>query len=105
MSIQDALRATPWRLALTDDTMVLDRDGDPVAMVPGDYASEWEQMEAQARLIAAAPALYAALDELRREIESNGYWSFGAFYFSDTQSGGVEAALKQAEIALCAAGA
>ena len=70
MSIKDALKATPWRLSATDDTLIVDRDFYEVAQVCGDYKDDWERMEAQARLIAAAPALYAALEAAMPYLEA-----------------------------------
>ena len=53
----------PWRLSMTDDTCVIDADGNIVAETDGDYNDPdlWPIMEANARLIAAAPELAALL--------------------------------------------
>lgn len=53
----------PWRTHLCDGTLVIDSDGVPVATTTGDYESEDEYavMEANARLIAVAPDMLAAL--------------------------------------------
>lgn len=58
----------PWRVGPVDDTIVTDAAGKEVAAIDGDYNSpdEWPRMEANARLIAAAPDLLAALTEIRR---------------------------------------
>jgi hypothetical protein len=41
--------------------------------VCGDYKDDWERMEAQAWLIVAAPALYAALEEVMPHLEELGH--------------------------------
>lgn len=53
----------PWRLSLTDDTIVLDANGNEVADISGDYNDPelWPVMEANARLIAAADDMWRAL--------------------------------------------
>jgi hypothetical protein len=53
---------TPWRVGPVDDTVVSAADRSVVAEVDGDYnqPDEWPVMEANARLIAAAPDLYSA---------------------------------------------
>ena len=53
----------PWRVGPVDDTIVTDAAGKEVAAIDGDYNSpdEWPRMEANARLIAAAPDMLAAL--------------------------------------------
>ena len=47
----------PWRVSLTDDTVVVDATGHEVAAIDGDYndPDTWPLMEANARVIAAAP--------------------------------------------------
>ncbi len=59
-----------WRVHLTDNTLVIDANGDEVASMHGDYDSEYETMEARAILIAAAPELLDALRKTRNEL----YW-------------------------------
>lgn len=51
----------PWRQSLTDDTRIIDSSGCEVASVAGDYQHDYARMEANARLIAAAPELLEAL--------------------------------------------
>ena len=60
---------SPWRLGLTDDTVIVDAQGTPVASVMGDYddTDVWPVMEATARLIVAAPDLLAALNAVLRD--------------------------------------
>ncbi len=57
----------PWRTHPTDDTVILAADGSSVAGVDGDYdyLGQAEVMEANARLIAAAPETAAERDRLR----------------------------------------
>ena len=52
----------PWVISATDDTVVIDATGREVAAIDGDYndPDTWPQMEANARLIAAAPELLEA---------------------------------------------
>ena len=49
----------PWKVSLMDDTVVVDTNGAEVAEIDGDYnhPDTWPMMEANARLIAAAPDL------------------------------------------------
>ena len=56
----------PWKVSPTDDTVVIDADGREVAAIDGDYndPDTWPLMEANARLIAAAPDLLEALKDL-----------------------------------------
>ena len=51
----------PWVTSATDDTVVIDATGREVAAIDGDYndPDTWPQMEANARLIAAAPEMKA----------------------------------------------
>ena len=68
----------PWVVGPIDDTAVthLGKDGIryEVAAVDGDYndPDEWPIMEANARLIAAAPDLLAALKEMVRMCDAFG---------------------------------
>ncbi len=57
----------PWRTHLVDSTSVVDATGDEVAWMQGAYKtdSDVERMEANARLIAAAPDLLEALKQVR----------------------------------------
>ncbi len=59
----------PWKVSLTDDTVVVDANGAEVAAIDGDYnhPDTWPVMEANARLIAAAPDLLAALEAIMSE--------------------------------------
>lgn len=52
----------PWRVGPVDDTRVEDASGNEVAQIDGDYnqPDTWPVMEANARLIAAAPDLLEA---------------------------------------------
>ena len=62
--------AGPWRLTLSDDTTIIAGDGTPVAGTLGNYDSddEWPVMEANARLIAAAPDLLALALQYRDDL-------------------------------------
>lgn len=61
----------PWVLSATDDTVVIDATGLEVAAIDGDYndPDTWPQMEANARLIAAAPEMLDALRTAKAFIE------------------------------------
>ena len=61
----------PWKVDLVDDTRVVDATGAEVAAIDGDYNAPdtWPKMEANARLIAAAPDLLAAA-------RANRAWSY-----------------------------
>lgn len=56
----------PWKQSLPDDTAIIGADGWPVCEtgVHQDYDEHFERMEADARLIAAAPELFEALQAL-----------------------------------------
>jgi len=62
----------PWRTAATDDTCVVDADNEEVCALAGNYGSqdEWPQMEARAALIVFAvnhlPALLSAARQAER---------------------------------------
>lgn len=51
----------PWHVGPVDDTAITDANGEAVAYVEGDYEKEAYEMEARARLIAAAPDLLRIL--------------------------------------------
>lgn len=53
----------PWSVHLTDETLVIDAEGNEVASMHGDYDTEYEGMAARAELIAAAPEMRAAIKE------------------------------------------
>jgi hypothetical protein len=59
----------PWRAGPVDDTRIVDADGVEVALASGDYThpDEWVVMEANARLIAAAPDLLAFIADFAAE--------------------------------------
>ena len=73
----------PWRVSLSDDTVVIDAHGREVAMIDGDYnrPDEWPIMEANTRLIAAAPDLLATLERLLHLDDS--YGPFGGEIYQD----------------------
>lgn len=56
----------PWKTHLCNDTSIIDGEGNDIAQVSGDYENPavWPVMEANARLMAAAPELLEALKEL-----------------------------------------
>lgn len=56
----------PWIVGPVDDTVVSDASGLEVAAIDGDYNTPdtWLVMEANARLIAAAPDMLAALEAI-----------------------------------------
>jgi len=56
---------TPWKVSLTDDTMIVDATGREVAAIDGDYNNpdEWPLMEANAAFIVKAVNNHSALVE------------------------------------------
>ncbi|CAB4145893.1 hypothetical protein UFOVP1204_46 [uncultured Caudovirales phage] len=64
--MKQAHSKAPWRVHPVDDCMVIDADGREVAAVDGDYnhPDTWPVMEANVRLIAAAPEMLPALETL-----------------------------------------
>ena len=68
----------PWRLHLVDDTTIIDignrfiasacGSGDDLGGADYNNPDEWPTLEANAALIAAAPALYEALESAREAI-------------------------------------
>ena len=74
MSITSKHTPGPWRLSPADDTVVIDATGSEVAAIDGDYnqPEAWPLMEANARLIAAAPDMLAALEAIMGERWSPG---------------------------------
>lgn len=63
----------PWKTHLTDDTLVVDGNGLVIAHMGGLYLGDDSPMEANARLIAAAPDLLAALEV----IAADSRWTSG----------------------------
>lgn len=79
MTLRDLLAAAakgPWRVSLTDDTVVIGPDRAEVAAIDGDYNEPdlWPIMEANARLIALAPQLAEALIEVRERLSRLSRW-------------------------------
>lgn len=75
MTLRDLLAAAipgPWRVSLTDDTVVIGPDRAEVAAIDGDYNEPdlWPIMEANARLIALTPQLAAALIKAEEALAS-----------------------------------
>lgn len=60
----------PWATHLVDSTLVVDVDGREICETrrSGNYAEDYETMEANAHLIAAVPDLHEALLRAREEI-------------------------------------
>ena len=52
-----------WKVHPTDSTVIIDKYGADIAVVSGDYENNYEEMEAAARFIAAAPDLLEALKD------------------------------------------
>ncbi len=60
----------PWRVGPVDDTLVMDANREEIAQALGDHEGEdWESVYANAALIAAAPDLYEALENVMHEIQ------------------------------------
>ena len=62
----------PWKVNPTDDTTVITHDRNMVAEIDGDYNEPdlWPVMEANARLIAAAPTMRATILALCDALEA-----------------------------------
>jgi uncharacterized membrane protein len=58
----------PWKIALPDDTIILDGEGNQVARTLGEYVSDYRRMEMDAALIAASPTMYEALDACQKAL-------------------------------------
>lgn len=65
----------PWSVSPADDTVVIDAMRREVAAIDGDYNTPdtWPQMEANARLIAAAPEMLDSLKDCVRMLEAVRY--------------------------------
>jgi len=59
----------PWKVHLVDGALIVDDAGWEVAEASGDYDTDADRMEANARLIAAAPDLLAALKHARSQMQ------------------------------------
>lgn len=73
MGLKDILAAAtpgPWTVSLTDDTVIIGPDRLEVAAIDGDYnrPETWPIMEANAALIALAPALAVEVLALRAKL-------------------------------------
>ena len=71
MAALDGHATGPWKVSPTDDTTVITHDRNIVAEIDGDYNEPdlWPIMEANARLIAAAPDMRATILALCDEVE------------------------------------
>lgn len=87
----------PWKTHLVNSCLIVDPNGDVIAEALGDYRhpEKWPVMEADARLIAASPTMFEALQEARVQVailqERLGIVDPGAGTLSI-----IDAALKQA---------
>jgi hypothetical protein len=61
----------PWKTHLVDDTLVVDGNGLIIAHMGGLYLGDASPMEANAKLIAAAPDLLEALEALYAATEQH----------------------------------
>lgn len=89
----------PWKLSATDDAVVVSWFGVAVAQAVGDYDDfdEWPIIQANARLIAAAPAMYAELIRARAALIGCGFVSRKSGGSGDPEINGIDAALALAE--------
>jgi hypothetical protein len=56
--------AGPWKTNLVDSTLVTAVGNTEIARTLGEYDEDYERMEADATLIAAAPDMYEALERI-----------------------------------------
>ena len=90
----------PWRVSLTDDTVVVDATGHEVAAIDGDYndPDTWPLMEANARVIAAAPDLLSALRCAKALLDNiNEFGACNSPEIYDAADTAVRAAIAKAE--------
>lgn len=62
----------PWHVTLASEITVIDSVGKDVAIMSGDYDTDYERMADHATLTAAAPDLVEALQLLLKEMELSG---------------------------------
>lgn len=60
--------AGPWKTNLVDSTLVTAVGNTEIARTLGEYDDDYERMEADATLIAAAPDMYEALDACQKAL-------------------------------------